>query len=153
MISSSMSVFHDKPGDRKEVMSRKKELPNKWTFLTGIPHNHPATLFRTKCLKSVDGYAVRKKTRRIEDYDLFARLYAFGYKGINLNEPLYYYRQDYKCFTRRSLKSRIEGISVMHDDFKLLKVYPIAYPFLIKPILGYFWQLIKYRKISKGGDN
>jgi len=148
MISSSMSVFCDKPGDSEEIMSRNCRFPNKWTFLMGIPHNHPATLFKADCIKKIGGYAVGEKTRRIEDYDLFARLYAIGYKGINLSESLYYYRQDYNCIKRRSLKSRLEGISVMNRDFKMLKVYPIAYPFLLKPILGYFLQAIKYKRKS-----
>lgn len=146
IISSSMKVFYDHINDSDEVMHRKNARPTRWTFLTGIPFNHPASLFTTECLRTVNGYQEGDDTRRIEDYDLFARLYAAGYKGINLDEPLYYYRQDINCIARRTLLSRIRGLKVMHNDFKMLKVYPLAIPFLIKPILGYFRQYFKYPK-------
>ncbi|MBO6242187.1 MAG: glycosyltransferase [Butyrivibrio sp.] len=145
IVSSSMKVFYNQLGDSNQIMQRKKRKPTKWTFLNGIPFFHPATMFTAECIRAVGGYAEGENTRRIEDYDLFARLYADGYKGINIDEPLYYYRQDKDCISRRSLKSRVQGISVMHKDFKLLKVYPLGYMFLFRPIIGYFIQCLKYR--------
>lgn len=42
-------------------------------------------------MDQVGGYAETKVSRRSEDYDLFMRLYALGYKGYNLNQILYRY--------------------------------------------------------------
>lgn len=48
-------------------------------------------MFRKECLGAVHGYRVERVTRRVEDYDLFMRLYAAGYRGYNIQMPLLRY--------------------------------------------------------------
>ncbi|WP_156908032.1 hypothetical protein [Atopococcus tabaci] len=55
------------------------------------PFIHPTVLFRKEVLEAANGYTISKATQRAEDYDLFMRLYALGYKGYNFQEPLLYY--------------------------------------------------------------
>ena len=94
-VSSSVKMFVDDPTVLLCKMRAGKEYPQKNEFLLGVPFFHPATMFKAACIKAVDGYRVAKETRRMEDYDLFMRLYAAGYKGKNIQEELYHYFLNY----------------------------------------------------------
>ena len=45
-------------------------------------------------LQKVNGYLNTKINRRCEDYDLFMRMYANGFRGVNIAEYLYKYKID-----------------------------------------------------------
>lgn len=99
-VSSPMQCFDGSLNNLTEVIECKKEYPNKKDFLRNIAFCHPATLFTRECIEQVNGYRVSPDTRRCQDYDMFMRLYAAGYKGKNIKEPLYLYRRDEGNFKR-----------------------------------------------------
>jgi len=78
-----------------------KSNPEKEDFTRGTPFPHAPSMIRTSVLKEVGGYTNNKYTVRSEDYDLWAKIYLAGYKGHNLSEHLYMFRNDDKAFARR----------------------------------------------------
>ncbi|AZA14528.1 glycosyltransferase [Corynebacterium choanae] len=63
------------------------------------PINNPSVMMRTAAVRAVGGY---RNVPKMEDYDLYARLMAAGYRFHNLYEPLTYFRLDPAVFTRRT---------------------------------------------------
>lgn len=69
----------------------------------------------------VGGYTVDKKLLRVEDYDLWVKMYALRYRGMNLSEPLYAMRDDRNAYARRKFKYRINEFHVRIKAAKMLK--------------------------------
>lgn len=119
------------------------EYPQNKDFLFGIPFCHAATMFKRKALINVGGYRVSKETRRGQDYDLFMRLYAKGYKGYNISDVLYGYRVDKSTINRRKFEYRLDECIIRYKGFKELKLFPIGYLYILKPILAHFKQMLR----------
>lgn len=113
-----------------------KEIPNKKDLLYGVVHVHPTIMVRKEAYDFVQGYRVSWKTERTEDYDLYMRLYAAGYKGYNLQEKLFYYTQSKNTLIKRRFRHRIEEVACRYEGFRLLDLYPQGYCFLLKPIIS-----------------
>ena len=136
-VSTSASVFDNDPEQIVSILDSKREYPQKRDFLYGLPFMHPATMFKKKCLLSVGGYRVSKETRRGQDYDLFMRLYAKGYKGKNLSIPLYRFRVDKDNYKRRTFKARLGEIAIRKRGFKEMGLMPLGWLFVYKPLLAH----------------
>lgn len=132
IIGTNAFVFDDNGvwGNYKE-----KEYPDKESFLWTNPFAHPTVMIRKDVLDNCNGYRVAKETRRCEDYDLFMRMYSKGYKGMNIQENLYYYRivNDNKKY--RPMKYRIDEAVVRYKGYKILKLFPKGIFFVLKPVL------------------
>ncbi len=123
-----------------------KESPDTMDLRFKPPFIHAATLFRAGCLKTVGGYRDTRWTRRVEDIDLWFRLYAHGYRGINCADRDYWIREDHTAYRRRRYRYRINECWVKHQGFKQLHLYPKAFPYVIKPlIVGLIPQVILKR--------
>lgn len=111
---------------------KRKEKPQKSDFLEASQFIHPTVVFRKEALLQVEGYRVVKETRRAEDYDLFMRLYAVGFKGYNIQKPLLrYFIDDRKI----SYQSRIDEAKVRYQGFKHLGLMPGAWPYVFRPLV------------------
>ena len=64
-------------------------------------------------LEELGGYSESKDTLRVEDYDLWVRMYAAGYRGFNTQEILYSMRDDRNAISRRTFQSRINESKVI----------------------------------------
>lgn len=137
-----MGAFENNPEQIFQILGFRKRNPGKVDFLWNIPFNHPAAMFRRKCVEQAGGYRVTWYTKRMEDYDLFFRLYAAGYRGWNLSEPMYLYRLDKDNYKRRTFASRIEEILVRYEGYKVLGILPIGVLFLMKPLAAYVMQKV-----------
>lgn len=73
------------------------------------PLNHPATIFRKKDIQAVGGY---QHFPLFEDWYLWARLMAHGYKLWNLQYPVLYFRTSSDMYKRRG------GLKYAVDSFK-----------------------------------
>lgn len=140
-VSSGYYKF-DKNGKYENVVPSISS-PKKNDFLYNIPFCHAATLFSKKCLLDVGGYRVSKETRRGQDYDMFMRLYAANYRGINVPDVLYGYRVDNETISRRKLKYRIDECKIRYRGFKSLGLLPCGWLYVFKPIPAHYLQLIR----------
>ena len=119
-IVSTPMIFFDETGDWGRSYSI--ERPTKKDFIKHSPvFCHAPCMVRRKAYIDVGGYTVDKKMLRFEDVNLWYKLYAKGYKGYNLQEPLYKMRDDIAASKRRSLKSRMNGVYVTYVGFKLFR--------------------------------
>lgn len=143
-VSSAAGAFSTTPQHIEHVYRGKKEYPTRRSFLWGIPFFHPATLFTRECLLAVNGYRIAKETRRGQDYDLFMRLYAAGYKGKRIPDVLYYYREDAGNIKRRDFDSCIGEYTIRRKGFKALGLMPWAWPYTLKPFVSHLIHPIRY---------
>ena len=132
MVGCNLLFINDKGIWGKRILAEK---PTKKSFLFTSPFCHPAIVMRKEVLDKVNNYKVEKITRRAEDYDLFMRIYANGYKGYNLQEFLYQFREDNDAFKRRAYKYRLDEVQVRYKGFKALGLMPKGFLYVIKPLI------------------
>ena len=117
IVSSTMILF-DENGEWGK--SQTIEKPTKRDFIKHSPvHSHAPCMIRREAYMAVGGYTEDKRMLRFEDVNLWYKLYAKGYIGYNISEPLYRMRDDRAAARRRSLKSRMNGVYVTYVGLKL----------------------------------
>lgn len=131
-VGSGIYLFDDTGTYGKRIYEEK---PERRSFLFNSPFIHPTIMIRKEALASVNGYRIARETKRMEDYDLFMRLYYYNHKGYNLPECLYYYREDKQAFAKRKYRYRIDEAIVRYQGFRLLKLMPIGYIYVVKPLI------------------
>lgn len=114
----------------------RKAEPERTDFLSGTQFVHPATIFRRECLAAVNGYKEGKVTRRTEDYDLFMRLYARGFKGYNIQEPLLRYTVNMAGMQKKCLyRYRFDEAKVRYCGFRDLGLFPKGLIYVVRPLI------------------
>ena len=115
----------------------RPECPDKKDFLKYSPYIHPGVTFRSQVLKDAHGYHISAWTARCEDYELFMRLTASGYRGYNMQEPLIRYREDSKYLKRR-FRYCFSEMLIRIQGFWRMKIFSIwTVPYILKPIAVY----------------
>lgn len=109
--------------------------PQKTDFLMTLPFVHASILFRSEALKQVGGYNTDSKNIRSEDYELLMRMYAKGYKGTNINEILYYIRQNSNTYKKRMYRYRLNESIVKLEGFRKLGLMPKGFFYAVKPLI------------------
>lgn len=113
------------------------EYIEKRDFLYNSPIVHSSIMARREAFDLVNGYRDLKKTLRVEDYDLFMRMFAKGIKMYNFNEPLIEYREDKESIKKRKFKYRFNEMYVRYHGFKELKILNLKnYIYVIKPLIA-----------------
>lgn len=131
-----------------------KETPTKEDFLKGSQFAHPATIIRKDIIDKIGRYNVCKMTRRTEDYELYMRLYSYGYIGYNMQDVLYDYYESMITYRNQKLKYRLDEIKVRYVGFKALSLMPIGLFYCLKPLVSglmpnFIRKLLKKNKYSK----
>lgn len=133
-IVSCPMIHFDENGDYKYGI-RSTSIPTKKDFIRSTPFCHAPCMVKTIAYKTVEGYSVSKKLLRVEDYHLWFKMYAAGYKGYNLSEHLYKMRDDRNATSRRSFRNRLNEAYVKYIGYKMLGL-PFYYNiFILRPIL------------------
>lgn len=132
-IVSSPMIYFDENGEWGE--SKAIENPTNLDFVIGTPFCHAPCMVRTEAYKEVNGYSTDDRTLRAEDYNLWFRLYAMGYKGHNLQTPLYKMRDDENAYSRRSFKFAKNEAYVRYTGYKMLNLPKKYYIFALRPII------------------
>lgn len=130
-------------GSSAELISGKQvwgvrnmpEIPKCKDFLWNSPFIHPSIMVRSNVFKEINGYYVSKETRRMEDYDLFMRMYEKGFLGYNIQTPLLIYREDKESMHKRKYKYRLDEAKVRWKNFNRLGLMPEGIPYVIKPLV------------------
>lgn len=110
------------------------EYPQIRDFYVTQPYIHPTLIFRRKALEAVNGYSEDKSVILCEDYDLLLRLYAKGFYGANLQEVLFDYTIPATVKGNRKMRHRWNEAVTRYRRFKELELFPIALPYVVKPI-------------------
>ena len=125
-------IFFDENGE----FGRGKAIPIPQIrdFEKKSPFCHPSCMVRKSVYLEVGGYTESKWLIRNEDYNLWAKIYAKGYKGYNLPEYLYALRDDLNSARRRTFRGRINGVYSRWLAYRTLRFS--------------FWGLCKYTVLS-----
>lgn len=91
------------------------EYPQKLDFANNSPICHAGCMMRKAVLEELNGYSNSPKVERIEDYDLWIRLYEAGYKAYNIQEYLYGMCNDRTAIKRKKYKFRITEYRLKKD--------------------------------------
>ncbi|MBQ7573021.1 MAG: glycosyltransferase [Clostridia bacterium] len=132
-IVSSNMVYFDEHG----VFGRSylKEYPQAKDIVKGTPHCHAPCMVRREAYDAVGGYSVDRRLLRAEDYDLWIKMYAKGYRGYNLSETLYSMRDDRNATGRRKFKYRLNEAYVRVRAIKILELKKYNILYAIKPVI------------------
>lgn len=131
-VSSPMEYFDE---NGIFMVGSAEETPTKYSFLKQSPFSHAGVMMRTEALKNIGGYTVKKWTERGQDFHLWGKFYGAGYKGYNLQEPLYQMRDDQNAYKRRTFIQRIYAIRRIYEVHKLVGLPPIYLYKCLSPLL------------------
>lgn len=113
------------------------------------PFCHAPCMVRREAYLAVNGYTVDKRLLRMEDYHLWIKMFYNGYRGYNLNEPLYKMRDDRNATKRRAYKYRINEAYVRYIAVKMLKLSKRNYIYIIRPLIVGLLPLKIYEYLHK----
>ena len=132
IVSSAMDCF-DENGIWGTVRNPAK--PTKREVVQSSPICHAPAMMTANALRAVGGYTVGKCVLRVEDVDLWIKLYAAGYRCANLQEPLYLMRNDQKAVRRRKYAYRINETIVRFRGATKLQLGGIDHLMALRPLL------------------
>lgn len=95
-------------GERKIGMrfpSKKRPLAK--DFMRTNPFYHAPVIIRREALETVGAYSENRRLLRVEDYNLWTKLYAAGFFGENIQEAYYEVLEDENAYKRRRFSFRI----------------------------------------------
>lgn len=117
---------------------------------------HPTVMMRKSELLSVGMYTVCDRTIRGQDFDLWCKMYAAGYKGYVLTDVLFDYYEDRNKIKEIKVKYRLNNYrthKIWRKKMGLSKRYDIyAYKELLAIIIPQKL-LIKYKQLIKAKEN
>lgn len=147
-IVSGPMIYFDENGEFRRGIGKGDIKPI--DFIHGSPFCHAPCMVRTEAYKTVGGYTVDKKLLRVEDYHLWFKMYAAGYRGFMLEDPIYAMRDDRNATARRTFSKRINVSRVMSWGFKQLKLPVWTQAYAMRPILigllpGYIYNYLHRR--------
>lgn len=132
-VTGTGRYLFDENGDYAIVCGEKE--PSKEILLLDAPFVHPTIMMRREVYENLGGYTVSKDTMRCEDLDLWFRFYEQGYRGMNIQEPLYRYHLSRSDYKKRSLSAAIGTTKVFISGYKRLDIPRYKYIFALKPIV------------------
>lgn len=133
-VVSCPMIYFDENGDWGSGKC-SNVYPKKENLVFGTVHAHAPCLIKTEVMQAVNGYSVEKKLLRVEDWHLWIKIYASGYYGKNLQEPLYKMRDDQLATKRRKFKFRLNEAYVSKLAVKTFKLPKRMYLYSMRFII------------------
>ena len=131
-IVSCPMIYFDEKGDWGKGTAIAR--PEKQHFIAGTPFCHAPCMVRAEAYRVVGGYSENPRTLRAEDYFLWFSMYAAGYQGANLVEPLYKMRDDENAYRRRKFKYALNEAYVRFAGYRMLNLPLRSYLYVLRPI-------------------
>lgn len=143
LVGTLMQTFNEK---RLGRIVPYVTFPDKFELRFGPCFAHATIMTYTAVYQSLGGYTVSKRTVRTQDYDLWFRFYAKGYHGANLQEALYFVREDENAFLRRKAKLYLWATVTRWKGFRMLH-YPLKYyPRVCIPLVAMIYNCFRKGK-------
>ena len=132
-IVSCPMIYFDENGEWGR--GKAEGEPSRLSVVKGTPFCHAPCMVRKEAYDAVGGYTVDNKFLRVEDYDLWIKMLAKGYRGYNLSECLYKMRDDRNAKNRRKFKYRINEVRVKAKAVRELHLSKTNYIYVIRPLI------------------
>lgn len=155
-IVSCSSIVFDEKGPWKTISV--KRYPQPIDLIKGGPISHAPVMMWKYCMDEVGGYTVDKRMLRVEDVNLWMKLYAKGYRCINTDEQLYEIMDGRDAIGRRKYKYRINSTYARLQGSRMLGIgfphnlYAFS-PMIIGLIPGKVRRWIKKGQYASRGVN
>ena len=133
-IVSTPMIYFDEDGEFRRG-GGKGHYPDKNNFINGTPFCHAPCMVRSEAYKVVGGYTVDKRLLRVEDYHLWFKMYAEGFRGYMMAEPLYMMRDDRNAIARRTWRNRLNEVYVRRIGYRMLGIPWYKRLYQYRPIL------------------
>lgn len=152
LVGCAMTHF-DQGGSYR--VSCPPEDPQLRDHLLGTPFCHGTVMVRREVYLSLGGYSESPEHLRVEDAELWLRLYEAGFRGRNLQEPLYRMRDDRSAANRRKLSHRFRSARVRLRGMQRLQAPWWYWPLALRPVAvgllpGPVYRWLHRRKWRKG---
>ncbi len=120
----------------------------------GVPFCHAAAMVLRESLIESGGYSEDPAFERVEDYELWVRLYAAGVRGGNIHEPLYQMRDDRNAAARRKWKYRLNEARVRALAVRMLHLPAWKYIYVLRPLIlgllpGWLSSFLHHQKLRR----
>jgi glycosyltransferase EpsE len=154
-IVSCPMIYFDEKGEWGRGYAKGEA--KKENIAIGTPFCHGPCMVRREAYQKVGGYTVDKKLLRMEDYDLWVKMMAVGYRGYNLSEHLYMMRDDRNATKRRAYKYRINEARVRIKAIQKINLSKINYFYVLRPLIvgllpDNFYEYLHRKKLQKLED-
>ena len=142
VVGTGMTCFD---GDRITGQRLPLESPSSSIIGLGVPFFHATIMMKKEAYDKLGGYSLKDYVLRCEDVDLWIRFFANGFRGANLQEPLYYVREDMAASKRRNFRNAMNASKTLFRGFRE-NGYPVAqYLYVLKPMISVMVpQRVKY---------
>lgn len=147
-IVSCPMIYFDENGDFRAGKG-SGHYPSKNDFIKGTPFCHAPCMVRSVAYRDVGGYSVDPDLLRVEDYHLWFKMYAKGYCGYVLPEPLYKMRDDRNATKRRNWRNRLNEFHVRKIGYKMLGIPLHKRLYMFRPILIALLPISVYNYLHK----
>ena len=120
-IVSTPMIYFDELGEFGRGKQGDYE-PGKEVMVYGPPFCHAPCMVRLEAYRAVGGYTIDSRLLRFEDYNLWMKMFAKGYRGYVLSDYLYAMRDNRAAIRRRTLKAAFRGVYahyLAHEELKL----------------------------------
>lgn len=126
----------------------------KMQFLRRPPMSHAPCMGKTEVFKAVGGYSVSPWLLRVEDYHLWFKIYAAGYKMHRMKDSYYMMRDDRNAKGRRTWRSRLNEVYVKHIGYNMIGIPWYYQIYALEPIIrqllpDFLYQYLRRRKMRK----
>lgn len=127
LVGSSVRRFSQR--GEAEVVHPAAAAPDKWTMArtSKAPFTHGTIMVRRETFDRIGNYTVVWRTQRGQDADLWFKIFAAGFVGHNLPEPLYKVREDAAAIRRRTPLVRLRSFLTYVKGARSLGYGPSAY--------------------------
>lgn len=137
-IVSCPMIYFDENGEF--ARGKAGGEPTKDVLNDGVPFCHAPCMVRKEAYNAVGGYTVDSRLLRYEDYNLWMKMFALGFRGYNISECLYAMRDDRTAAKRRTFRGRLNGIyahKLAYEtlDLSLLSFWKFAIVSIFKGLL------------------
>jgi glycosyltransferase EpsE len=147
-VSTAMVLF-DQAG--KWGVTRPLEYPAKENLMQAGVFAHAASMMRREAILAVGGYSESKWLMRVEDYHLWYKMYKAGYRGANIQEPLYRCRDGRDAANRRKYKFRLNECYVKWLIFHDLNLSIRYLPQVFRPLIVGILPRPLYNRLHRRG--
>lgn len=133
VVGTAMIPF-DHNGERAQRAG--KETPEKFDLLWNSCFAHATIMMRKSAYDHLNGYVVSRRTQRGQDYDMWFRFFAAGFRGYNMPLALYKVRENVEDLKRRTFINRLYAAQTAFIGYKLLNFPLQYYVFALRPIIA-----------------
>lgn len=132
-VVSTPMIYFDERGEFRRGKGKGEIVVR--DFVHGSPICHAPCMYRTAVIKDVGGYSIDDRLLRVEDFHLWCKLFAAGYKLYMLDDCLYKMRDDRDAYRRRTFRARLNEAYARHVGYHMIGL-PVYYQlFVVRPIL------------------